>query len=451
MTISAYLELENSAQPAIVTKDLCLIIYGRDARLAPRLSPNARSLRHLFTGAYKNADANHVTGIYEMILKRAADSGSPGVQRRQRRVLDTSSTYVRGEENLHGWQPRGDSLIFDHQWELEKLTRLEEVEKVRHLLLLREKLGLDSGGPPQHQDICKWEKEACNLVARAAARGPSSTQQAAATAAIPTASQLPSPTMASSGAVTPTRGPVVDESVYAPWEMTPRERELTTRVIGLILSHIPSKPPPTGPGAAKQNTAMTPVEEGDASSLSSSMTSSSSQDLLSPEKPCTSMSESMEARGLPSSLAPPAGLKPASHPPIFAGGNPCFVAEVEEVRPSPIVSRKGYLNLLDDRTGNWVKRWLVIRRPYVFIYRDEKDYIERELINLATAQVEYNEEQQAMLKVPNTFSVVTKSRGFLLQTLGEKEIHEWLYAINPLLAGQIRSKLARKQNVDLGL
>ena len=66
-----------------------------------------------------------------------------GVQRRQRRVLDTSSTYVRGEENLHGWRPRGDSLIFDHQWELEKLTRIEEVEKVRHMLLLRERLGLD--------------------------------------------------------------------------------------------------------------------------------------------------------------------------------------------------------------------------------------------------------------------------------------------------------------------
>ncbi|KAK8778191.1 hypothetical protein V5799_020468, partial [Amblyomma americanum] len=283
MTISAYLEMENSAQPAIITKDLCLIIYGRDARLAPRLSPNARSLRHLFTGAYKNADANHITGIYEMILKRAADSGSPGVQRRQRRVLDTSSTYVRGEENLHGWQPRGDSLIFDHQWELEKLTRLEEVEKVRHLLLLREKLGLDSGGPPQHQDICKWEKEACNLVARAAARGPNTTatstqQAAAAVAAAASAPQLTSPTAVASIAATPTRGVVVDESVYAPWEMTPHERELATRTVGLILSHIPSKPPPTGPGSTKQqNTAMTPVEEGDASSLSSSMTSSSSQ------------------------------------------------------------------------------------------------------------------------------------------------------------------------------
>ena len=81
-----------------------------------------------------------------------------GVQRRQRRVLDTSSTYVRGEENLDGWRPRGDSLIFDHQWELEKLTRLEEVGRVRHLLLLRERLGLDTTPNPTtktEKDVCK--------------------------------------------------------------------------------------------------------------------------------------------------------------------------------------------------------------------------------------------------------------------------------------------------------
>jgi kinesin family protein 1 len=35
-------------------------------------------------------------------------------------------------------------------------------------------------------------------------------------------------------------------------------------------------------------------------------------------------------------------------------------------------------------------------------------------------------------------SVVTKHRGYLLQTLFDKEVHDWLYAINPLLAGQIR-------------
>lgn len=91
-----------------------------------------------------------------------------GVQRRQRRVLDTSTTYVRGEENLHGWRPRGDSLIFDHQWELEKLTRLEEVEKVRHTLLLRERLGLDRtlNHNKYHLDYTKNEKEVCNMVAK---------------------------------------------------------------------------------------------------------------------------------------------------------------------------------------------------------------------------------------------------------------------------------------------
>lgn len=52
---------------------------------------------------------------------------SSGMQRRRRRVLDTSVAYVRGEENLAGWRPRSDSLILDHQWELEKLSLLQEV------------------------------------------------------------------------------------------------------------------------------------------------------------------------------------------------------------------------------------------------------------------------------------------------------------------------------------
>lgn len=55
-----------------------------------------------------------------------------GVQRRQRRVLDTSSTYVRGEENLHGWRPRGDSLIFDHQ-----VCTIHEVPKFSSFIIYK--------------------------------------------------------------------------------------------------------------------------------------------------------------------------------------------------------------------------------------------------------------------------------------------------------------------------
>jgi len=46
---------------------------------------------------------------------------------RHRPVIDTSSTYVRGEENLRGWRPRGESLIGDNQELRNKLHLIEEV------------------------------------------------------------------------------------------------------------------------------------------------------------------------------------------------------------------------------------------------------------------------------------------------------------------------------------
>jgi len=87
---------------------------------------------------------------------------------------------------------------------------------------------------------------------------------------------------------------------------------------------------------------------------------------------------------------------------------------------------------------------VVIRRPYVLLYRDDRDLVIRGVINLANARFEYSEDQQAMLKVPNTFSVCTNHRAFLMQTLPEDDIHDWLYAINPLLAGQMRCQLAQQ-------
>ncbi|KAK2579259.1 hypothetical protein KPH14_008221 [Odynerus spinipes] len=408
MTISAYLELENCGRPAIITKDLSMIIYGRDARVGPR------SLKHLFSGSYRNQEANRLSGVYELVLRRSSEAGSPGVQRRQRRVLDTSSTYVRGEENLHGWRPRGDSLIFDHQWELEKLTRLEEVERVRHTLLLREKLGIDKipmCNKPLH-DFTKSEKEVCNMVAKA------------------TNESHASPVKLKRS---------TSKDVYEPWEMTDRERELATKYIKLIQGRIPSKEPIMLSDVSPGEDTM-----GDMSaSMLSSVLSSSSQELSSPERAkLQELQESIlasETMGQSCTAPAPMGSSSPSKENLVL-----YVPEVEEIRISPVIARKGYLNVLEHKTNGWKKRWVAVRRPYVLIFREEKDPVERALINLATAQVEYSEDQLAMVKVPNTFSVVTKHRGYLLQTLGDKEVYDWLYAINPLLAGQIRSKLARK-------
>jgi hypothetical protein len=72
------------------------------------------------------------------------------MQRRRRKVLDTSVAYVRGEENLAGWRPRGDSLILEHQWELEKLELLHEVPRPPRT----KTLGQDAYRPSLAFSIC---------------------------------------------------------------------------------------------------------------------------------------------------------------------------------------------------------------------------------------------------------------------------------------------------------
>jgi len=59
-----------------------------------------RSLRSIFSQKTRTRDTNKETGVYELVLKHRLDIDSPGQLRRRRRVLDTSATYVRGEENL---------------------------------------------------------------------------------------------------------------------------------------------------------------------------------------------------------------------------------------------------------------------------------------------------------------------------------------------------------------
>ncbi|XP_054088965.1 kinesin-like protein unc-104 isoform X5 [Zeugodacus cucurbitae] len=391
ITLSAYLELENCARPAIITKDLSMVIYGRDARTGPR------SLKHLFSGQYRNPEANRLSGVYELSLRRASEAGSPGVQRRQRRVLDTSSTYVRGEENLSGWRPRGDSLIFDHQWELEKLTRLEEVGRVRHLLLLRERLGMDTNPNP----TTKTEKDVCNLAARAAT--------SPVHMVIP-----PSPQ-------TPVKDP---QQIVPEREYNQREQELMQKCLKLVQGTYNKATDPTAESTTQSD--VSPSDEGCAD-MTVSCISSNSIELCSPDR-----------ADAPNGWEAPA---PATQPALPLR---LYVPELEEIRVSAVVARKGVLNVLEHGGSGWKKRWVIVRRPYVFIYKSEKDPVERAVLNLATAQVECSEDQAAMVKIPNTFSVVTKHRGYLLQTLGDKEVHDWLYAINPLLAGQIKSRLARR-------
>eukprot|EP00062_Callorhinchus_milii_P000353 gi/632934275/ref/XP_007905800.1/ PREDICTED: kinesin-like protein KIF1A isoform X5 [Callorhinchus milii] len=424
MTLSAYLEMENCSQPAVVTKDFCMVFYTRDARL-----PASRSIRNLFgSGSLKASESNRVTGVYELSLCRVADAGSPGMQRRRRRILDTSVAYVRGEENLAGWRPRSDSLILDHQWELEKLSLLQEVEKTRHYLLLREKLettqksGFDSVSSYNSEDFSESQ----------------SIGSTNSLHSIGSDTQIPT-----SNTTTTT---------------TERQKELAAKCLRL-LSHTFNR---------EYSHVCISASESKLSEMSVTLTRDTSFSALSnttlpPSSTCPSL---MEGQYIATELRTPEAQSRVVTPdsdlmqdgelkksPVQAkpekGITRAFVADIQEIRVSAIVSKKGYLHFLEPQTSGWVKRFVAVRRPYVYIYNTDKDTVERAILNLSSAQVEYSEDQQAMLKTPNTFAVCTEHRGILLQASNDKEMQDWLYAFNPLLAGSIRSKLSRRRNTQI--
>jgi hypothetical protein len=69
---------------------------------------------------------------------------------------------------------------------------------------------------------------------------------------------------------------------------------------------------------------------------------------------------------------------------------------------------------------------VVVRRPYVFLYREERDPCERALINLATARTEFTSHADS-LNVPNTFrfctgSILPKKRVSRIKIGSEKKL-----------------------------
>ncbi|KAB1269246.1 Kinesin-like protein KIF1B, partial [Camelus dromedarius] len=421
MTLSAYLELDHCIQPAVITKDVCMVFYSRDAKISP-----PRSLRSLFGSGYsKSPDSNRVTGIYELSLCKMADTGSPGMQRRRRKILDTSVAYVRGEENLAGWRPRGDSLILEHQWELEKLELLHEVEKTRHFLLLRERLG-DS-----------IPKSLSDSLSPSLSSGTLSTSTSIS-------SQISTTTFES--AITPSESSGYDSADIE--SLVDREKELATKCLQL-LTHTFNREFSQVHGSISdcKLSDISPIGRDPSVSSFSSAT-------LTPSSTCPSLVDARsnsldqktpEANSRASSPCPEFEqfqIVPTVETPYLAraGKNEFLnlVPDIEEIRPGSVVSKKGYLHFKEPLSSNWAKHFVVVRRPYVFIYNSDKDPVERGIINLSTAQVEYSEDQQAMVKTLNTFAVCTKHRGVLLQALNDKDMSDWLYAFNPLLAGTIR-------------
>ena len=72
---------------------------------------------------------------------------------------------------------------------------------------------------------------------------------------------------------------------------------------------------------------------------------------MSPEKKSLSTENLAAAAEGPQRVAPP--LRDIENQ------EPIFAPEAEEIRVSPVVARKGWLNFLEEKTKGWTKKWVV--------------------------------------------------------------------------------------------
>ena len=414
--------------------------------------------------------------------------------------------YPGEEEYLRDWRPRGDSLLIEHQWVLERIQRISLVEKVRHILLVRSKLidqlvsassgwnGLNSiclcgrghQGDETNGCICGKNTSSNNSISRLynssssnrVVNSSSRSNLAALAAEKPLAQPTQQATTQIPHSASNSSSNLSEDFTPGTLQWTERETQLCARCIRLIQLRVPSKPlstsntiqqsiglpAPTAAGFFSGHSPVTPKLLSLDQCLAAS--ASSPNIAVSALEPTFQhpLEHSPRSRASSDSSGSPVDPERQMHPfgafGQLANLRLAFVPEMEESRVSSVVSRQGPIYHLEAHGHGgrkFCKRWISVRRPYLFMYADEAQCDELDVINLANTELivceaqptEHEELRQADnngLPISKYFYLQNSFRHHLFQCINRKEVCDWLYAINPLLAGQIRSQQARIQS-----
>ncbi|CAG8567917.1 4861_t:CDS:2, partial [Paraglomus occultum] len=107
-----------------------------------------------------------------------------------------------------------------------------------------------------------------------------------------------------------------------------------------------------------------------------------------------------------------------------------LVAQVRMVGKTDQITKKGYLYTPENADDYWVKRWYVLRRPYLFIYESKTETEELGAINLSSVRVDYMKEREDMLKRQYVFSIYTNNNAYMLQASSKQEMIDWISKID---------------------
>ncbi|KAI9310444.1 hypothetical protein BX666DRAFT_1869635 [Dichotomocladium elegans] len=112
------------------------------------------------------------------------------------------------------------------------------------------------------------------------------------------------------------------------------------------------------------------------------------------------------------------------------GVNLKLIPQIYQIAPSVTVAKCGYLMQPKDAGDCWVKRWFVLRRPFILVYENQSEATLLAALNLTSVRVDYKKDLEEMLQKPNSFAVYTVNNAYLFQAMDYTDMIDWISKID---------------------
>ncbi|KAI0052618.1 kinesin-like protein [Auriscalpium vulgare] len=297
LQVSWFVAVESCADPVQFSMDMAVTMQTRDARPPSKLISILSSTRLL----------SKTSNVFHVRL-------SPPLTRSPKDLwrLDTSEKYVRGEEALGTWKPRGIAIVEDHTKLVNMERRAADVQAIRVIL-----------------------------------------------ASSPIGSQAPQQ----------------DAAIWGSEERLRKALELWQKQFGhpgeIVLSQEPN-------------------------------------------------------------IAEEPGKSPLRREDPQASVDGQLVSSTKLVPRSDIPTRKGHLMILIDANNDiWERRFFVLRRPYLHVYKHSNELEEIGIISLDGVNIESNPEMEGLLGKRFTFTLFTSSNSHAFAAPNIKDLQLWISKLDP--------------------
>ncbi|KAH9027235.1 kinesin-like protein [Lactarius pseudohatsudake] len=109
-----------------------------------------------------------------------------------------------------------------------------------------------------------------------------------------------------------------------------------------------------------------------------------------------------------------------------------LISSTKLVPRSDVPTKKGHLMILVDANQDiWERRWFVLQRPYLHVYKQSNEVEEITVISLDGVNVENNPDMESLLGKRFTFTLFTSSNSHALAAPSLKELQAWTTKLDP--------------------